>query len=355
VIYYSNINEDNFAERKILESDSYENLICIAGSGERLIALLDHDSLKRVEVIDTNVEALYLNQLKLTALENFSVDVYLSFIGFYENEYNRIELFEKLKVSLPDDCQKFWQRNIKSINDGIINMGHFEKFISQLRPILKWFLGKGFYECFNKPFDECQSFPHLKWKLVRWLFSKRWAYTLSGNKDEAFISSDAYHKIIPDALHQSILNDTVYQNCIFHFIFNGHFHLVPEEFLPPSFNKPILEKIKKYLCEGKIHINYHNQDLLSFTNNLDTIYRGKSFFSCSDLLSFIDFKYVSNLLKLIQNKFKDKVTVVIRSFLRHRLNQQQITSLCDEFGNFNKEGACENTGMYEVYLINIEK
>ena len=113
MIFYSHVNEDNFVERKILNSESYKDLFCIAGSGERLIALLDNPHLKRVHIIDNNKEALHLTELKLAALQTFSVDIYLDFIGVTDGKSNRIELFKKIKKELRVDCASFWQDNLK--------------------------------------------------------------------------------------------------------------------------------------------------------------------------------------------------------------------------------------------------
>ncbi|NNC95159.1 MAG: DUF3419 family protein, partial [Chitinophagales bacterium] len=214
MIYYSHVNEDNFAERNIMMSSEYEDLFCIVGSGERLIALLDHSSLKRVHIIDMNAEALFLAELKLTALRVLSVEDYLSFIGFSNSGMNREFVFYGFQQELPLPSREYWNNNLTHIRNGIIHMGHFEQFLSRLRPLLRVLLGRGFYKCFEMPYSQLRSFPSFRWKIVKWLFSKKWSYLLFGNKDIAFIGEDALHKKIPYALHETLLNDRVSKNCM---------------------------------------------------------------------------------------------------------------------------------------------
>jgi len=355
MIFYSHINEDNFAERKILNSGLYEDLFCVSGSGERLIALLDHPSLKRINVIDNNREALYLTQLKLAALQTCTVETYLDFIGLSESKSDRIELFEKFKPRLTEDCVLYWQKNLKYIRKGILYIGHFEKFLSNFRPLLKIYLGPHFYQCFNIPFNKCKSFPHKRWALIRWFFSQRWVYLLAGNKDIAFVSKDGQQKLIPEALHQTLLDDTVSQNCLFHLIFNGHLNLMPEKHMPPSFQYEVLTQIKEFLQERRIEIKYYNQDVLTFGKTFDFTQCGNSFFSISDILSFDNLEYIKEFFKAIKDRSRSSSILVLRAFIRNRMSENQIRELKKEFGAVKDLSHLENTKMYQVFEMNLEK
>ena len=355
MIYYTHINEDNLVERKILNSGFYEDLFCVSGSGERLIALLDHQSLKRVHVIDNNREALYLTQLKLAALQTCSVEAYLDFIGLSGSKLDRIELFEKIKFRLNEDCIQFWQKNLKYIRKGILHMGHFEKFLSNFRPFLKIYLGSSFYQCFSTPINECISFPHKRWSLIRWFFSQRWVYLLAGNKDVAFISKDGQQKLIPEALQQALRDDSVSQNCLFHLIFNGNLNMMPEKQMPPSFQYEVLTQVKELLQEGRIKIKYYNQDVLAFGKRFDFNQCGNSFFSFSDILSFDNLEYIKKLFKTIKDKSVSSSVLILRAFIRNRMSENQIRELKNEFGPVKDLSHLENTKMYQVCEINLEK
>jgi S-adenosylmethionine:diacylglycerol 3-amino-3-carboxypropyl transferase len=355
VIYYSHINEDNSVEHQILNTASYEDLFCIAGSGERLISLLDHPSLKRIHIVDNSMEALYLTQLKLAVLKAYPVAEYLDFLGMAESNLDRTTIFEKIKNNLSEDCVKFWQDHLKYIRKGILHAGHFEKFLSNVRPLLKIYLGKHFYQCFSIPFHTCKAFPNMRWTLLRWFFSKRWVYLLAGNKDIAFVSKNGQQHLIPEALHQTLLEDVVNKNPLFHLVFNGHLNMMPKEHLPSSFNYEALNKIKNILQGGRLEIHYYNQDILAFGNSFDFTQCGKSFYSLSDILSFVNLDYIKQLIKTIRDRSHSNSTIVLRTFIRNRMSEDQLKKLEKDFGAVKDLSHLENTKMYQVYEMYLEK
>ena len=81
MIYYSHVNEDNLVEKNWMDQNFFQNLICIVGSGERVLGIMGHGSLEQIFAVDSNIESLYLLELTLKALEKLSVENYLEFIG----------------------------------------------------------------------------------------------------------------------------------------------------------------------------------------------------------------------------------------------------------------------------------
>jgi S-adenosylmethionine:diacylglycerol 3-amino-3-carboxypropyl transferase len=354
LIYYSHINEDNSVERNLMNTGSYEELFCVAGSGERVISLLDHPTLKCIHVVDNNKNALYLTQLKLTVLEAYPVTTYLDFVGATQCNLDRMAIFNKIKDNLSEGCVGFWQDHFHYIKKGILHVGHFEKFLSKIRPLLKIYLGKNFYQCFQVSFCECKSFPHRRWSLLRWFFSKRLVYLMTGNRDLAFISKDGQQLLISEGLHQTLQNDTVNKNPMFHLVFNGHLNMMPEEHLPPSLNKEVLSSIKNMLQSDRFEINYYEQDMLTFSKSFDFTQCGKPFYSLSDILSFVNFDYIKLLFKTIQSRSHNLSTAVLRAFIRNRISEDQVLDLEKEFGSIENLSDEENTKMYQVYKMTLE-
>jgi S-adenosylmethionine:diacylglycerol 3-amino-3-carboxypropyl transferase len=354
LIYYSHINEDNSVERNLMNIGSYEELICVAGSGERVISLLDHPSLKRILVVDNNKNALYLTQLKLAVLEAYPVTTYLDFVGTAHSNLDRIAIFDTIKNNLSEGCVGFWKNHLHYIKKGILHIGHFEKFLSKIRPLLKIYLGNNFYQCFQVPFCDCKDFPHKRWSLLRWFFSKRLVYLLTGNRDLAFISKDGQQHLISAGLHQTLQDDAVNKNPMFHLVFNGHLNMMPEEHLPPSLNKEVLKNIKNMLQANRFEINYYEQDMLTFAKSFDFTQCGNPFYSLSDILSFVNLDYIKLLFKTIQSRSHKLSAAVLRAFIRNRISEDQVLELQKEYGRIENLCNEENTKMYQVYKMTLE-
>jgi S-adenosylmethionine:diacylglycerol 3-amino-3-carboxypropyl transferase len=353
MIYYSHVNEDNRVERKIMQERAYTTLYTVAGSGERVIALLDHPTLKTVHLLDNNWEALYLCELKITALTHLSAEAYLGFVGFYPDAGSRWAQFYTLQPFLSDNCWQYWVEKKHTIKKGICFCGHFEQFLQRANPFLRFFLGRNFYQCFSTPKADWKHFPAFRWQLVKMLFSFRLTYKMLGMKDTAFISNDADLKTIPAALQKSLDMDTARESCLFHLVFNGNLDKMPEAFLPPSFQQPVLQRIKTALRQDQLKVIYHYGDALSLLETFHYEPMASRFFSFSDLLSFANMDYMDTLIKLVTRIKNGSNTLVFRAFVRNRLKKDQIIGLQHKYGKVVDLTAEERTHFYQVFEVNI--
>ena len=346
MLYYSHVNEDNRIEKDLLSTSGCTTAVVVAGSGERVIALLNDNHCKEFHVVDVNEEALFLLQLKLTALDNFSIEDYYQFIGHHHaDKKNRIDWFNAIKNKMSEPCRMYWEKNISSVEKGIFNTGHFEKFLSRVRPSVNLFLGKNFQNLLTGMPVHSKKFPGLRWKLLKKLYSFRWIYSVWGNRDIAFTSKDASTNHIPDALNKVIYKNESASCFMMHLIFKGNLRNMKEEDLPPSLQKNILQSIKRKLENGSLKIYYHHTDLLSFIRNEKAKLQQPIFYSVSDVLSFENNGYMQQLLdtaKGIQNM------VVWRTFLRNRVNGSGEISTRDSFTDLSEK---ESTRMYQVFSV----
>jgi len=348
MIYYSHINEDNRIERELMMGYDFNTIVAVAGSGERVLALMDNPSIGNIVAVDLNIEALYLLQLKICMLSNLEASEYLSFIGHHTTGKNsRKNWFENMKAQLTVECRTYWEHRIHIIENGILDSGHFEKFLKKVRPLLGLFLGKDFFKRSGR--EKMSTLLSVKWNIVTWLFSRRWVYRLMGNKDIAFISTDAAVAQIPVALNRLIIEDKASSSFIAHLIFNGHLREMKESDLPPSLKEQNLNTIKERLVDGQLKINYVQADLLDYVQNLEGVPDEKTFYSISDILSFEDQKYLKKLItRCLQNKGN---LIVIRSFLRNRLSPGQLHELSEKYGGIAIMDAKESSGMYQIISI----
>ena len=349
MLYYSHVNEDNKVEKELLHSSACTTVVAVAGSGERVLALMDNNTCREFHIVDVNDETLFLLQLKLAVLENFSIDEYYQFIGHHEcSGEKRKYSFEKIKHKLSADCKMYWEQNIQEIGGGILYTGHFEKFLNRVRPSVNLFLGKNFQLIFSEAVTRSKKFPSLKWKLLRKIYSFRWIYKLWGNKDVAFVSPDADTAYIPDALNEVIYKNESASCFMMHLVFKGHLRSMDEKALPPSLQRAVLENIKRKLEARTVNISYYHTDLLSFTKNNNSPINPPSFYSVSDVLSFEKPDYITQLLTTITTSGD---MIVWRSFLRNRVDNKQKENLFGKYPHFIDLTDKELTRMYQVFAV----
>lgn len=346
MIYYSHVNEDNRIERRLLQSSGCSTVVAVAGSGERIISLLDYKSSTNFYAVDINEEALFLLELKLAVLKNYNVDEYLSFCGYAHAEGStRLQWFENIKQSLSGKSKIFWEGNTAAVKNGIGYAGHFEKFLQRIRPVVSFFLGKKFIPVFSDVVADHRLFPERRWKMLMKLFSKRWVYRAWGNKDLAFISKDADTARIPAALNEVMYNTEAPSCFMAHLVFKGHLRDMPEVCLPPSLQPTILQQVKQRLMDSSVQVHYQHEDILAFAEQFPGSH---IFYSLSDILSFSDKTYLQQLL--------DKTTghgnqAVWRTFLRNRSVKKDGRSLTGRDIIVKDYSAEESTRMYQVFSL----
>ncbi len=350
MIYYSHVNEDNSAERLYYQNHPALNLIAIAGSGERVISMIDFDCLENIKAVDTNPEALFLLELKLTLIKKFDPDTYLKIIGHDPTLPEiRLKAVDSITCLLSNDCRDFWLKNSAEIKNGILYAGHFEKFLARIRPWITFLLGRTFLEQIFSSDQQWNKISLLRWKMVKFLFNFKFIYRFFGNKDSAFVGSGSQLSLISDALDKCILNGKAKENFMCHLIFKGHLRDMEKLQLPPSLQKPILDKIRNKLLTDKIKINYIHQDLLKFQIKNNHAVPGFTFYSISDILSFEDISYLKRFLSKINHNGN---MVVWRSFLRNQLSDSDMSYLQQQFETVQNLSQFDSSGMYKVYGLN---
>lgn len=349
MLYYSHVNEDNRVEKNLLLATGCTTIVAVAGSGERVIALLDDDRCTHVHVVDVNEEALFLLQLKLAALEELSIEDYLGFCGYAgSTKLNRMAWYNKLTNKLTLPCKMYWDSNITIVKNGIAGAGHFEKFLQRIRPVINNFLGKGFQAAFTGNPVSSIKFPQTRWKLLSYFFSRRWVYKLLGNKDAAFTSKDAAISHIPSALNEIIYKGEAGSCFMAHLIFKGSLQEMNEADLPPSLQKNVLQKIKERLNASTITIHYHHTDILDYSQKIQASSGKPVFYSVSDILSFETNDYMR---QLISKTALPGNTIIWRTFLRNRNNGNANTWFSDNGFTVEEQSNKESTRMYQVFSV----
>ena len=355
MLFYSHVNEDCLAERSVLQKADYECIACIAGSGERVISLLDQETVKEVVIIDSNPIALFLTELKIIALKELGPDSYIQFIhGRSALSKDEIQtLYQNLRQNLSTPCQLHWDSHKPDLINGILQAGEFEKFLTRLRPILQLLLGKNFLMSLkDEAFAKSNKFPTIRWKLLKFFFKKKWIYLLFGNKDIAFVGPGSHLATIPNALDKSILHGKAFNSFMTHLIFKGHLGLMNAQHLPHSMRIDFLKKVYHRLCSEKLIIQFRNGDWAEECKLLKKEKHGNILFSASDILSFESFDYVQKFVLATFISSGNKA-VIIRSFLRNQLKKNLLEPLKQKIPNARllDLSDLECTGTYKVFVI----
>lgn len=348
MIWYSHINEDSNVERAILANKRWPQIHCIAGSGERFIALLDIDC-PSFCAVDINPDALMLLELKLAALLQLDVDPYLHFIGHHE--YPRKErdaMYRIIRPQLRPETQAFWDASPMAIRKGILFCGHYEHFLDRIRPFNIGFLGKNFKRIFETGGDGFPAFPIRRWKILCRLFSARWTYQCNGNRDTSFTAHNANRRLIPQGLNHILRHQEVNSSYVFHQLFKGHLRQMPPQNLPVSLQTTHLAAVRQRLLHG-LKVEWVNADYLQgLRDGRITVVPG-GFHSLSDIIGFTSPAYMQQVLEelLLQ---KDQV-VVARSFLIHRFHPAMLDNMLAGYGHWKDHSLEESTHMYQVIQI----
>jgi S-adenosylmethionine:diacylglycerol 3-amino-3-carboxypropyl transferase len=346
MLYYTHVNEDCRPERRCLRESGCSRLVCIAGSGERVTGLLDSPQLRKVVIIDSNPEALWLTNLKLTALQQLSIDDYLRFLGGGRAAVT--EHYPGLREWLLPDSRAYWDARSAQLRSGILNAGAFEQFLARIRPLLRLWLGSHFLDSLRP--GSWQPFPRYRWQLVSALFSRRWVYRLFRNHDPAFVGSGARLALIPAAINETITAGEAYTSFMTHLIFRGQLDRMLPADLPPSMDVAVLERVQQRLRAGELHIRYVAGDWADSCRQLDE--QASTFYAASDLLSFVSPDYLRQFVDDVCSR-PPAATIVLRAFLRNRLTEEQLQAWQREHAALAATDLTqeESSRMYQVIAL----
>lgn len=334
MIWYSHVNEDSAPERLALAACGARTAVVVAGSGERLIALLDAPHLDRVVVVDSNPHALRLAQAKIAALRLLEVDEYLALLGHREATVaERRGWWQRVQAAEPMDGP--------DVSAGLLHVGALERWFARLRPWLHVWLGRSFTRWTNEGLSAslAATFPRRRFAVLMWLFSRRPAYQWTGNRDPAFVDSEADHGRIAGAFRDGLRNGTLGANPMAHLVFAGHLRGMEPEAMPFSLQPRVIAGVKERL--SSLPLEFVVADLADTANDLRLPWGGRReavFSSLSDLASFLCRETCARIVARATSA--PGSTAVVRSFLRNRLPPRAAA---------RNLSAHERTGMYDVH------
>jgi S-adenosylmethionine:diacylglycerol 3-amino-3-carboxypropyl transferase len=133
-ILFSQVREDPTIEQKYVSKlnsttpnalrDQPSKCLIVCSGGCTLLSIIQDDV--DIDVIDMNIEQIYLTELKLALAKQFNKKPLLHYL---ENNVPDVVVG---KLELSDDCREYWNDNKDSIKLGINNCGKFEVLFREL-------------------------------------------------------------------------------------------------------------------------------------------------------------------------------------------------------------------------------
>jgi S-adenosylmethionine-diacylglycerol 3-amino-3-carboxypropyl transferase len=130
-INYSASNEDSESERKALNINADDVVLCITGSGARSLDLLV-DLPKKIISIDLNKSQNLLLELKIAAYKVLDYDTFLVFLGLKSTQ-NKLDIYQKILPVLSDEAKSYWNQHQKLIVNGVLYCGTWERFLKAMK------------------------------------------------------------------------------------------------------------------------------------------------------------------------------------------------------------------------------
>ncbi|WP_131783717.1 DUF3419 family protein [Legionella gresilensis] len=281
---YSSCNEDANSEIVTLNIQATDTVLCITGSGARVLDLLTQ-SPSKIIAIDNNKAQQYLLKLKVAAITGLSYSEFAHFLGLLPCR-NRLKTYYQIRCLLTKDSQIFWDKHKQKIKRGILYQGNWEQHFKRNAQLSGLVRRKKHNKLltFNELTAQVQ-FWQQKWDSVFWrlllkLSANRfvWRFILRDPGFYAHVPSDFnIYRYIKSCLDKASTLFLFNQSHFAQLLFKGTWDNL---YLPLHLQQQYYETLKSKIDS----IEYIDQDLLDALASLPTHSVDK--FSLSDFGSY---------------------------------------------------------------------
>lgn len=136
--------EDALSEQLILDVKPNDRILSVASGGEVPLSLLSLNENIRICAVDISENQIKLCRLKLISALYLDFPLNGQFLGYAHLAGKiRNQFYGKyIRPHLPESDTIFWDQNLLQIENGVVNAGRFEQYISKMRFIITPFIGK---------------------------------------------------------------------------------------------------------------------------------------------------------------------------------------------------------------------
>ena len=330
---YSFGNEDWKTEKKALNLQSNDRVICITASGDRPLNLLESDC-SEIIAVDLNQYQNYLLDLKVAAMQALEFHDYMSLL-----EGSKVEDHQLKKVfsHLNSESRGYWEKNIHRIKKGILYQGSIEKWMTIVSRLIKIFRGKKIERLFSfQDLEEQKRFIKEEWDVPAW--RRTVEYAINPLVTRFILKDPGLHKYlgknfnvgkyIYDRMNRSLENGLARESVLSSLILNGK--VFPEGY-PPYLKEDKALAIKSRLDRlSVVHANIVDYIESLPDNSVDV-------FSISDVASYLSPYEFDRLINAIVRTSKSGSRFCIRQFLSYHRIPKHLESILDRNTNLEQE------------------
>jgi S-adenosylmethionine-diacylglycerol 3-amino-3-carboxypropyl transferase len=319
---YSFGNEDWKTEKKALNIQPEDQVICVTASGDRPLNLLTNQ-LARLVSVDANPMQNALFDLKKAALLQLSYEEYAAFLGVTAYP-DRLDLFHtRLKRQLTPLSNILLRPYYKKIAKGILYQGALEIWIRRIAHFIQFCCGDKVNELFSfADAAKQRSFLETEWNTETW--RNAFQIIIRPLFVRPFIQDPGLYAYVDpnitagrhiyDKIHDFLCRSVAQESVLLSLLFQGK---VEESALPIYLKEEGHEPIKGQLDR----VNFVTADLIAFLE--EAPHNSYNCFSVSDVASYIDQNQFNRMTQAMYKTARPGARFCIRQFLsNHRLPEK---------------------------------
>lgn len=317
-VLFSACNEDTRSELVALGSLRDKSVFCVTAGGGRVLGLLV-DRPKSVVAVDLNPAQNALLELKIEAMRHLDHAGYLRFLGA-RPDADRLGTYERMRRHLSVGAQNFFDRNITSVERGVLFEGRLERYLKRVAAVIRVMSALGLNSLLTAVDLEtqCAILDRIDTKPFRWVvecLARRSMLELFSG-DPGFFRylppELPLHRMIYDRIFGYLRRHLLRENALLQLVFFGRY--VWEPALPVYLHSGTYESVKAALSEASIEIVTATvEETLEHAgpNRFDA-------YSLSDISSYLDDDAHHGLFERTLSTARPSATVCSRSNLHHR-------------------------------------
>jgi S-adenosylmethionine-diacylglycerol 3-amino-3-carboxypropyl transferase len=349
---YSFGNEDWKTERKALNLQASDRVVCITASGDRPLNLLLNDCHEMIAV-DLNPHQNYLLDLKVAAMKALDFNDYF---GFLEGRANEKEKIDAVFSFLKPDGRAYWEKNKKQIKKGVLYQGCIERWTKIVSHCVKFFRKNKVDRLFAfKDLDEQKRFIREEWDVPAW--RKLFEYGMNPIVTRFILKDPGLHKYLDkdfnvgkyiyERMNRSLENGLAGESVLSSLLLQGK--VLPDGH-PPYLNQISTPVIKSRLDKLSV-VQANVVDYLESMpdNSVDA-------FSISDVASYLSPRDFERLVQSIARTAKPESRFCLRQFLSNHKIPQPLQSILKRDTQLEQElEKKDSCFVYRFIIGNVKK